>query len=102
MIDVKDADGGATFPVKATAGAKRNAIVGVHGVALKVAVSAPRDKGKANEALIGVIADALGVPRKGVSLVKGETSTDKRFMVMGLDGAALQQKLAGLVEGAAK
>src|SRR5690349_9938710 len=78
VIDVKDVEGGASFAVKASAGAKRNAVVGLHGDALKVAVSAPRDKGKANEALIDVIAEALGVPKKTVTLIKGETSTEKR------------------------
>lgn len=98
MIDVRDIDGGASFAVKASAGGKRNAVVGVHGEALKVAVSAPRDKGKANEALVEVIAEALGVPKKAVKIVKGETSTDKRFLVSGLDAATLRLKLRALVE----
>ena len=96
MIDVKETAGGATFAVKAVAGAKRNAVVGVHGEALKVAVSAPRDQGKANAALIETIAEALGVPRKAVSLVKGETSTEKRFLVTGLDANDLRERLANL------
>ena len=96
MIDVKEAEGGATFAVKASAGGKRNAVVGVHGEALKVAVSAPRDKGRANEALVEVIAEALGVPKKSVALIKGETSTDKRFMVAGMNAAALRKKLDDL------
>jgi uncharacterized protein len=93
MIDVKEVDGGSTFAVKALAGVKRNGVVGVHGDALKVSVSAPRDKGRANEALIEVIAEALGVPKKAVSLVKGETSTDKRFLVAGMNAEALQNRL---------
>jgi Uncharacterized conserved protein len=102
MIEVKDVEGGASFAVKASAGAKRNGVVGVHGDALKVAVSTPRDKGRANEALIEVIAEALRVPRKAVSLVKGETSTDKRFVVAGVEAEALRRRLAELVEGGAK
>jgi uncharacterized protein (TIGR00251 family) len=98
VIDVKDADGGASFAVKASAGGKRNVVVGEHGEALKVAVSAPRDRGKANEALIEVIAKALGVPRKAVSLVKGETSTDKRFLVAGMKAESLRRLLNQLVE----
>ena len=98
MIDVKEVAGGASFAVKASAGGKRNAVVGVHGEALKVAVSAPRDKGKANEALVEVIAEALGVPKKAVSLVKGETSTDKRFLVSGLDAVTLRAKLMALID----
>jgi uncharacterized protein (TIGR00251 family) len=101
MIDVKEADGGATFAVKASAGSRRNAVVGTHGDALKVAVTAPRDKGRANEALIEVIAEALGVPKKSVVLIKGETSTDKRFQVAGMNAVVLREKLDGLtgVEG---
>jgi uncharacterized protein (TIGR00251 family) len=98
MIDVKEAEGGATFAVKASAGGKRNAVVGVHGDALKVAVSAPRDKGRANEALVEVLAEAIGVPRKAVSLVKGETSTEKRFHIAGMKAESLRERLAVLVE----
>ena len=97
MIDVKESADGATFAVKASAGGKRNAVVGVHGDALKVAVSAPRDKGRANDALVGVIAKALGVSKKSVALTKGETSTDKRFLVAGMNAAALRKKLEELV-----
>ena len=93
MIDVKETEDGATFAVKASAGGKRNAVVGVHGDALKVAVSAPRDKGRANEALVEVLAEALGVPKKSVALIKGETSTDKRFRIAGLNAAALRKRL---------
>jgi uncharacterized protein len=96
LIDVKETADGATFAVKAMAGAKRNTVVGRHGEALKVAVSAPRDRGKANEAIVAVIAEALGVPRKAVSLVKGETSTEKRFLVHGLNAAELQDRLTKL------
>jgi uncharacterized protein (TIGR00251 family) len=96
VIDVKATSDGATFAVKAVAGAKKNAVVGRHGEALKVAVSAPRDQGKANAALIEVIAEALGVPRKAVSLVKGETSTEKRFLVTGLTADELRRRLAKL------
>jgi uncharacterized protein (TIGR00251 family) len=97
MIDVREADGGATFAVKASAGAKRNAVVGLHGGALKVAVSAPRDKGRANEALVEVLAKALNVPKKAVAIVKGETSADKRFLVAGWNAEALRRKLEELV-----
>ena len=96
MIAVKETADGVTFAVKAVAGARRNGVVGSHGQALKIAVSAPRDRGKANDALIDVIAEALGVPRKTVTLVKGETSTEKRFLVMGLNAAELQNRLTKL------
>jgi uncharacterized protein (TIGR00251 family) len=98
VIDVKESGDGCSFSVKAVAGAKRNAVVGIHGDALKAVVSAPRDKGRANEALIEVLAEALGVPRKAVSLVKGATSTDKRFHVAGMDAESLRRRLAKWVD----
>ena len=97
MIDVKETADGATFAVKAVAGAKRNAVVGVHGDALKVAVSAPRDRGKANEAILELLAESLVVPRKALSLVKGETSTEKRFLVTGLSADDLRSRFSKLV-----
>lgn len=58
-------------------GAKRTAVAGIHGDALKIRLAAPPVEGKANEALVRFLADAFGVPIRNVVIVRGETSRDK-------------------------
>jgi len=67
--------------VHAQPGAKRSATAGLHGEALKIRVAAPPIEGKANDALTAFVAGALGVPRRMVSIIKGESSRDKLLLV---------------------
>ena len=74
-------------------GAGRTAVVGRHGDALKVRVGAPPQGGRANEAVVALIAEALGVPVAAVTLVAGASSRAKRIRVTGLSGADLDRRL---------
>lgn len=67
--------------VHAQPGAKKNAVAGLHGETLKIRVAAPPVEGKANQALIAFVAKALCVPRRAVSVVKGESSREKLLLV---------------------
>ena len=67
--------------VHAQPGAKKSAVAGLYGEALKVRVAAPPVEGKANEALTAFVAKALGVPRRAVSIVKGESSREKLLLI---------------------
>jgi uncharacterized protein (TIGR00251 family) len=62
-------------------GAKRSEAAGLHGNALKVRVAAPPVEGRANAALITFLADAFGVPKKSVTVVRGATSRRKTILV---------------------
>lgn len=62
-------------------GARRTEVVGTHGEALKIRLAAPPVDGKANEALIGFLAEAFGVPVRNVSLLTGQTNRNKRVRV---------------------
>lgn len=62
-------------------GAKKSEVVGLHGDALKVRVASPPVDGKANEALLAFIADQLGLPKRAVQLVRGDTSRAKTVLV---------------------
>ncbi|MBK6632368.1 MAG: YggU family protein [Betaproteobacteria bacterium] len=75
-------------------GAKRTEIAGLHGDALKIRLAAPPVDGKANDCLIGIIAEALGVPRAQVELLSGATSRYKRVRVRGVTADPIE-KLAG-------
>ena len=57
--------------------AARSEIVGVHGDALKVRVAAPPVDGAANAALVELLAAALGIPRRAVRVIAGESSRSK-------------------------
>ena len=67
--------------VHAQPGAKKSAVAGLHGEALKIRIAAPPVEGKANEALIAFVAKMLDVPRRTVSVVKGESSREKLLLV---------------------
>lgn len=67
--------------VHAQPGAKKSAVAGLHGDALKVRVAAPPVEGKANDALTAFVAKALGLPRRAVSIVKGESSREKLLFI---------------------
>lgn len=78
--------------VRVTPKASRNAIQGTmatpDGLALKVAVTAPADKGKANAAVIALLADAFDIAKSSITLTHGETDRRKVFRLAG-DPAAL-------------
>jgi uncharacterized protein len=76
-------------------GAKKTEVVGLHGEALKLRLSAPPVDGKANEALIAFVADILGVAKARVSLVSGASSRAKRLRVSDYSAATARQKLLG-------
>jgi len=62
-------------------GAKRTEVAGAHGDALKIRLAAPPVDGKANAALLRFLAEAFGVPRHAVTLLRGETSRQKTVRV---------------------
>jgi len=71
-------------PVKALPNAPRNAVAGWLGDALKVRVRAPALEGRANEELCAFLADALGLPRRAVTLATGGKSRRKLLHIDGL------------------
>ena len=95
-LDIRDGDGAAVLAVKAVPGASRDRIAGALGGALKIAVAAPPEKGKANAAVAGVLAAALGVDRRRVTLVAGATRARKQFRIAGLGAAAVRAALRGI------
>lgn len=76
------ADGAVTLTVHAQPGAKHTEVAGVHGAALKIRVASPPVEGRANEELRRFLADAFGVPRRNVTLVRGEASRRKTLRIV--------------------
>lgn len=78
-------DGGVLVAVHVQPGARRAAITGTHGGALKVRVGAPPVAGAANRAVEEALAAALGVARGHVEVVGGASSRQKKVKVSGID-----------------
>ena len=98
MIELTDHAEGVVLRVRAQPGARKNAVLGEQAGALKVAVTAPPEDGRANQALVAVLREELGLKRSQVELIAGHTSRDKRFLIRGLARAELEGRLAGLLE----
>jgi uncharacterized protein len=84
---------GVILTVRAHAGARQNAVVGVRDGMLRVAVTEAPEKGKANKAIVDVLSRALGVSKSAIELVSGTTSTRKRFLITGADADAIRQQI---------
>jgi uncharacterized protein (TIGR00251 family) len=85
---------GVLVKLRVVPGARRDAIVGVHGEALRVAVRAVAEKGRANAAVERLLAGALGVAPERVALVGGLGSRDKVLLVRALGEAEVRARLA--------
>lgn len=97
MIAVADHAEGCILPVRAQPGARRSGVVGEQAGALKVAVQAPPQEGRANEALVDVLRERLGLKRSQIELLSGATSREKRFLIRGVPRATLEARLAALL-----
>lgn len=97
MIDLTSRAEGTIIPVRAQPGARKNAILGPHDGALRVAVSAAPERGKANEAIQKVLAEALGCKVSQVTLVQGRTARAKKFLVRGVAIEQLARRIQQLV-----
>lgn len=84
----------ATVAVKVVPGASRTRIAGRLGDAIKIQVSAAPEKGKANAAVIDLLAETLGIHRNQIELVSGQTQPRKTFRILGLDQIAVNTRLA--------
>ncbi len=93
MIPIHDTPAGATFQVKVHPRARKNAITGVVGDALKVALTAPPVEGRANEACIAFLANFLNVARSSVTIAAGESSRQKLIRVAGMQAAQVEETL---------
>jgi uncharacterized protein (TIGR00251 family) len=96
MITITDHADGCILPVRAQPGARRNGVQGEQAGALKVAVMAPPEDGRANAALVEVLREALGVKRSQVELLSGATSRAKKFLIRGVTKAELEKVIMSL------
>ena len=75
-------------------GASRPGVVGRHGDAWKLRVSAPAEAGRANEAVLDLLAATLDVARRDLSLTAGQSSRDKVVLLEGLPSEVVEARLS--------
>ncbi len=98
MIDLSDHAEGVLLPVRAKPGARKAGIQGERNGALVVAVTAPPEDGRANDALVELLHERLGLKRSRIELVSGQKSRDKRFLLRGVTRAEVVVLLGKWVE----
>jgi uncharacterized protein (TIGR00251 family) len=101
MIELKSHPEGTVLPVRAQPGARRGGILGERAGALRVAITAAPERGKANEALRTALAEVLQVKASQVILLSGDSSRDKRFLIRDARPDELRAALASLCGGEA-
>ena len=80
--------------LRVSPGARSAEVVGRHGEAWKVRVAAAPEGGRANDAVVRLLADKLSLPREAVTLVSGHGARDKIVELAGLDSTQVEQRLA--------
>jgi uncharacterized protein (TIGR00251 family) len=88
----------ATLRLRVVPGARWPGVVGRHGEAWKVRVSAPAEDGRANDAVLALLAETLQVPRRDLVLAAGHSSRDKVVAFDGLTSETAETRLAAAAE----
>lgn len=96
-FELTQTSGDLLLPVRAQPGAKREGLVGIQNGQLKFAVRVPPEDGKANAALVEVIASTFSLRRSDVTLVRGATSRQKVFRLQNANEAAIRQRASALL-----
>jgi uncharacterized protein (TIGR00251 family) len=96
MIQLEAHAEGVILPARAQPGASKSGLRGEQDGALKVAVTQIAEKGKANQALVEVLAKALRLRKSQIELVSGETSKHKRFLIRETTADELRRRMEGI------
>ena len=94
MIPLRVSSSGVTFAVRVHPRAKKNALNGELGDALKVSLTSPPIDDRANQACIEFFAKFLKVPRSSVTIASGQTSRTKVLRVSGLAAEEVRKRIA--------
>jgi len=84
----------ATLHIKVVPGSSRSRFAGRLGDAIKIQISAPPERGKANAAVIKLIADTLGLGANQIEIVKGHSQPRKTLQISGIEQDELDRRLA--------
>ena len=93
MIELRTHTEGTVLPVQAHPGARRSQVGGVQNGRLKICTTQVPERGKANTALLKLLVKWLGLRRSQVTLLSGETSPRKEFLITGIDFDELARRI---------
>lgn len=93
-VELNDGPEGATIKVRVKPKGRANNVIGVRGDALLVSVTAAPEQGKANRAVIEVLAEALALPKGAINIVSGEAHREKALHVSGLTADEVKARLS--------
>jgi uncharacterized protein (TIGR00251 family) len=102
MISITDHEEGCVLAVRVQPGARKAGVKGEQAGALKLAVTAPPEDGRANEAVVELLAELLGVKRRQVELVAGATSRNKKLRIREVSSTKLRERLNEILTKQAK
>ncbi|HEX3152449.1 MAG TPA: DUF167 domain-containing protein [Gemmataceae bacterium] len=97
MIAITEHPEGCVLAVRAQPGARKAGVMGEQAGALKIAVTAPPEDGRANQALTELLRDWLGLKRSQVELASGTTQRNKQFLIRGVSPAELHALIQRLL-----
>ncbi len=97
MIELTENAEGLVLPVRAQPGARKAGVLGEQAGALKLAVTAPPEDGRANKAILELLRELLDLKRSQVELISGATARDKRVLIRGVPRTELERRLRALL-----
>ena len=80
--------------LRVSPGARKTELAGRHGDGWKVRVSAPPENGRANDAVLALLAERVGLPRRALSIVSGHRGRDKVVEMTGIDLEEAERRLS--------
>ena len=92
------ADASTRIRLRVSPGSSRTGVVGRYGDGWKVRVAAPPEDGRANDAVLRLLADTLSLPREAVELVSGHGARDKIVELTGVGPAQIERCLAAATD----
>lgn len=95
-LNIREVAGGVVLAVKVVPGSSRDRVVGLLGESLKVATSAAPEKGKANAAVVAILARAVGLDTRQVQLISSPSNPRKEFRLEGLTAPQVRARLTEL------
>lgn len=92
-LDIKDHPQGAVLPIRVQPGAKKTGVLGEQAGALKIAVAAAPEQGKANKAVLDVLVEFLEVKKNLISLISGQTNRNKKYLILNWSAESLRNHI---------
>jgi len=99
VVAIDEHPEGCNLTLRVHAGARRNAVEAGVEAALKVSVTQSPEKGKANKAVVALLAKELGLRKSQLEIISGHTSPQKRLLVRAISFAELGARLRSALEG---